>query len=94
MNAIDQERESQRESMAADLLDHPGWHDVMADVSHEANVALAAILGRKYDSAEQQGLATERARGTLAVLRNIVTAVYRRANKPIPPKVESSLLGG
>lgn len=80
----DQQREQREAATSADLLEHPGFQMVLKDVAREANVARGVIL---YGDAEDNVTKVERHRGSLAVLKSIVLAVYKRANKEVPANV-------
>ena len=85
---IAQDREAREAAAAIDLLDNPAWQSVLNDAKREAQAARSVIFGnREYETAEKMGLAVARAQGSLAVLRNVVLEVYRRANKEVPPHV-------
>jgi hypothetical protein len=86
MTAQLQERDKREAAAAADLLEHPGWQVVIKDVTREAKAARGVLFANLKPEAEIQ---YAHARGTLAVLKNIVLAVYRRANKEVPPNVAS-----
>lgn len=77
-----------KESAAAlDLLEHPGWKDVMKDVAREAKAARGILLGTATVTPESMG--REHAAGSFAVLKNVVMAIYRRANKEVPAEVSA-----
>lgn len=74
----------QREAASAlDLIEHPGWHDVVRHVMKEAKAARGILLGGDEESPAK----VSHARGSLLVLKNIVLDVYRRANKEIPANI-------
>lgn len=76
------------EGLSADLLDHPAFKTLLADAAREAKAARGIILyGPDAASSEEYVTKAERARGSLAVLKNIVLGVYRRANKEVPPQI-------
>jgi hypothetical protein len=77
-----QERERRDSAAAADVLEHPGFGDVLKDAAREAEAARGVIFDDTKSEKEQSF-----ARGSLKVLKNIVLAVYRRANKEVPPQV-------
>ena len=81
----DENRDAREGAAAADLLDHPGWVDVLKHIAVEAKAARSVLLGAGVDLTN--GTAPSHAKGSLDVLRNIVLAIYRRANKEIPPNV-------
>ena len=72
------------EAMAADVLDHPGFKDLLADVTREARAARATIFDDTKTEKEQSF-----ARGSLKVLYNVVASVFTRANKEMPDSVRS-----
>jgi len=76
-----EEREKREAAAAFDLLEHPAWADLLRDVAREAKGARGAL----FNDPDKDNVL--RARGALAVLRNIVLAVYRRANQQLPPHV-------
>lgn len=79
-----QERDRRGEAVAVDLLEHPGWADVIKDVIREAKAARTVLLSGNEELTESQ---RAHARGSFAVLKNIVTEVYRRANKEVPANI-------
>lgn len=82
------DREARESAAAIDMLENPAWVSLLNDVAREAKAARSVIFGgTTFDSAEKMGLGIARAQGTLAVLRNIVLEVYRRANREVPPPV-------
>lgn len=81
-NLTAQERERRDSAAAADVLEHPGFGDVLKDAAREAEAARGVIFDDTKSEKEQSF-----ARGSLKVLKNIVLAVYRRANKEVPPQV-------
>lgn len=80
---------AQRETWAVDLLEHPGFRELLHDIEVEATAARRVIFAPEGASAEEEGLAAARARGSLKALFNVVLSLYVRANVPIPPAVES-----
>lgn len=76
-----QERDQREAAAAFDLLENPGWADVLRDVAREAKAARAVLFNE--NTPEQHA----HARGSLAVLKNLVLNVHRRANKDVPPNV-------
>ena len=83
MTATAHKRDTLSEASAADLLEHAGYSDMIRDVVKEARAARAILLG----SDDRGEVPQAHARGSLAVLRNIVLGVYTRANKEIPPNI-------
>jgi hypothetical protein len=81
-NLSAEERDKREAAVAADLLEHPGFQAALKDVSREAKAARGVIFNDAAGDKEHSF-----ARGSLAVLRNIVLAVYWRANKEVPPNV-------
>jgi len=77
-----QQREQRESASAGDILEHPGWSDILRDVVREARAARSVLFSDIASEREQSF-----ARGSLAVLKNIVLAVSRRANKEVPPQV-------
>jgi hypothetical protein len=71
------------ETLALDVLEHPGFKAVLADIGREAKAARKVIFSGDVP------FEIDRARGSLRVLQNIVLAVYRRANKEVPDNVKS-----
>lgn len=74
---------------AGDLIESPGWKELLADIAVEARAARRVIFAITEETAEETGLSVIRARGSLAVLRNIVTNVYERANVPLPTDIKT-----
>jgi hypothetical protein len=86
----EQQREQREAATSADLLEHPGFLAILKDAVKEARAARGIILyGGDAENVEQYVTKVERARGSLAVLKNLVLAVYRRANKEVPDNVKS-----
>lgn len=78
------ERDRRETTAAADLLEHPGWHDVIKDVIREAKAARNVLLSGNEELTEAQ---RAHARGSFAVLKNVVFGVFRRANKEVPANI-------
>lgn len=74
--------ESRARSVAADLVEHPAWEDILRDVAREAKAARKAVFNEASSEREQS-----HARGIIKVLNNLVLGVYRRANKEVPPNI-------
>lgn len=70
------------ETLAVDLIDHPGFKHLLADVTREAKAARAVIFNDVASEKEQS-----HARGSLKVLQHIVLAVFKRANHEPPAHV-------
>ena len=77
-------RDQRETSLATDLLEHPGWGDVIKDVTREAKAARNMLLSGNEEITESQ---RAHARGSFAVLKNVVVGVYRRANKEVPANI-------
>jgi hypothetical protein len=80
------ERDRKEES-ARDLVQHPGWADVIADAKKTAKAARGALLHTNYETAEAQGLAAQGARSTINAIYIFLKLVYERANEKIPADV-------
>jgi alkylation response protein AidB-like acyl-CoA dehydrogenase len=76
------------ENWAVDLLESRGWQEMLVDLRTEAAAARRVIFYAAAITAEETGIAVLRARGSLAVIRNLLTNLYIRANVPIPPDIK------
>jgi len=82
--AVTENREARETAAAFDLLEHPGFADVLKDVAREAKAARRVLFIETVSDRE-----AAHARGTLNVLKSLVYAVYRRANREVPDNIEA-----
>ena len=79
------------ENYASDLVEDPAFSKVFLPlVAHEAKAARKVILfGSNEETADETGMKVAFARGTLAVLKQIVRDIYEDANVKVPEHIAS-----
>lgn len=79
------EQDKRETADAYSLIEHPGWGTFLKDVIKETKAARGRLLSGNESTIDQR----DYARGSFNVLRNLVLAVYRRANIEPPPNIKA-----